>query len=131
MRCFARIFNFFSCIPNEDCGESHFHASSVAEKTGGGEDQGRRLTEIVADPVFTGTSTFTNFLTLIQEERGAYIGRVFALLSLVQSGRLTETVSNKPWCLLHHVIYLEVHLKGISYIVPKLLGNLLLRNAHV
>ena len=37
-------------------------ASSVAVKTGGGEDHGRRLTEIVADPVFSGTSTFANFL---------------------------------------------------------------------
>ena len=66
----------------------------------------------------------------VQEERGAYIGRVFALLSLVQSGRLTEMVSNKPWRLLHHVIYLDLLLNGIPYIVPKLLGNLLLRNAR-
>ena len=56
--CFARICNFLF----EDCKCILVKVISML-KTGGGEDQGRRLTKTVADPVFSGTSTFiANFL---------------------------------------------------------------------
>ena len=37
-------------------------------------------------------------LGLLQEERGAYFGRVFALLAVVQSGQLEEPVSKVIVC---------------------------------
>ena len=65
--CFATICNFLF----EDCKCILVKvASSVAVK--GGEGQGRRLTEIVADPVFSGTSTFANFSLCSGGERSLH-----------------------------------------------------------